>query len=220
MFSLFSKLKERVDSFLNQKNFVTDFLNKIEEKTGIKKRLLVTGAASTAGLYLMVGYGASLICNLIGFVYPAYYSIKAIESPNKDDDTLWLTYWVVYGFFGVGEFFLDIFLSWVPFYYLCKCLFLLWCMAPVPWNGSRLLYTRLVRPLFLRHESSVDSMVCDLSGTAISAAETVTREVLQTLVRNRTIHPAETEAKQLPGPSVCTQLHTPIPYYYLLLIKI
>lgn len=48
------------------------------------------------------------------------FSIKAIESPNKDDDTQWLTYWVVYGVFGVGEFFSDILLSWCPFYYLCK----------------------------------------------------------------------------------------------------
>lgn len=48
------------------------------------------------------------------------FSIKAIESPNKDDDTQWLTYWVVYGFFGVGEFFFDIVLSWFPFYYVCK----------------------------------------------------------------------------------------------------
>lgn len=47
-------------------------------------------------------------------------SIKAIESPNKDDDTQWLTYWVVYGCFGVGEFFSDILLSWFPFYYLFK----------------------------------------------------------------------------------------------------
>ncbi|KAK2869038.1 hypothetical protein Q7C36_000909 [Tachysurus vachellii] len=201
MFTCFSKLKQRVDTFLNEKNFVTDFLNKVEEKTGIKKRLLVIGTATATGLYLLFGYGASLICNLIGFVYPAYYSIKAIESTNKDDDTQWLTYWVVYGVFGVGEFFSDIFLSWCPFYYLCKCLFLLWCMAPVPWNGSQVLYRRLVRPLFLKHEATVDSMVCDLSGKAITTAESVTREVLQTLVRSRTIHPVESAAKELPGPS-------------------
>ncbi|XP_064187455.1 receptor expression-enhancing protein 6-like isoform X3 [Anguilla rostrata] len=176
---MFAKLKERVEKFLNEKNFVTDFLGKIEEKTGIKKKILAIGAVSVTGLYLIFGYGASLLCNLIGFVYPAYYSIKAIESPNKDDDTKWLTYWVVYGIFSVGEFFSDIFLYWFPFYYVGKCLFLLWCMAPVAWNGSQVLYTRVVRPFFLRHEAAVDSVVSDLSGKAMTAAESVTREAVR-----------------------------------------
>ncbi len=47
-------------------------------------------------------------------------SIKAIESNNKEDDTKWLTYWVVYGLFSVAEFFSDIFLFWFPFYYAGK----------------------------------------------------------------------------------------------------
>jgi len=55
-------------------------------------------------------------------------SIKAIESNVKDDDTQWLTYWVVYGFFSLVEAFSDIFLFWFPFYYMgkvgwCLCLF-------------------------------------------------------------------------------------------------
>ena len=47
-------------------------------------------------------------------------SIKAIESSSKEDDTTWLTYWVVYGVFSVAEFFSDIFLYWFPFYYAGK----------------------------------------------------------------------------------------------------
>jgi hypothetical protein len=47
-----------------------------------------------------------------GFTYPMYQSFKAVESSNKDDDTQWLTYWVVYSSFTFVEFFADIILWW------------------------------------------------------------------------------------------------------------
>ncbi|XP_068175959.1 receptor expression-enhancing protein 6 [Antennarius striatus] len=201
-----SSIRERADKFLNEKNVVTDFLGKVEDKTGIKKKILAAGAVSLTGLYLVYGYGASLICNLIGFVYPAFYSIKAIESTNKEDDTKWLTYWVVYGVFSLGEFFSDIFLYWFPFYYAFKCLFLLWCMAPITWNGSQVIYNKVVRPVFLRHEATVDNMVNNLSGKAMDAAENLTREVLSTLMKNKVLVTpappvAQLEPKSLPSSS-------------------
>ncbi|GAA6075557.1 receptor expression-enhancing protein 6-like, partial [Tachysurus ichikawai] len=56
------------------------------------------------------------------------------------------------------------------------CVFLLWCMAPVSWNGSQLIYTRVVRPFFLQHEAAFDSVVKDLSGKAKSAAQSTAKE--------------------------------------------
>ncbi|XP_064197059.1 receptor expression-enhancing protein 6-like isoform X1 [Anguilla rostrata] len=175
-------LLDRIDKFLNEKNAVTDWLGKIEEKTGVQKKLILFGALAVIGVYLMFGYGASLLCNLIGFVYPAYVSIKAIESSTKEDDTIWLTYWVVYGVFNLAEFFSDIFLFWFPFYYIAKCVFLLWCMAPVSWNGSNVVYHRLVRPFFLEHQATLDKVVNDLSSKAKSAAENAGKEAAKMMM--------------------------------------
>lgn len=51
---------------------------------------------------------------------PLFVSIKAIESTVKEDDTQWLTYWVVYGLFSVVETISDALLFWFPFYYMGK----------------------------------------------------------------------------------------------------
>uniref|UniRef100_A0A663E4L4 Receptor expression-enhancing protein n=1 Tax=Aquila chrysaetos chrysaetos TaxID=223781 RepID=A0A663E4L4_AQUCH len=167
---------QRLQRLLDRPGPLGDLLGRLEARTGVRRLYLATGSAAFLGLYLMFGYGASLLCNLIGFAYPAYVSIKAIESSSKEDDTMWLTYWVVYGVFSVAEFFSDIFLYWFPFYYVGKCLFLVWCMAPVSWNGSQVLYQNVIRPCFLRHHQTVDNVLGNLSTKALDVASSITRE--------------------------------------------
>merc|ERR1711970_450412 len=141
---------------LYEKNRFTKYVALAEEKTQVKREYLASGFLGLLSIYLIFGYGAELICNLIAFVYPALSSLKALETRRKEDDTRWLIYWVVFAIFSVIEFFSDILLSWVPFYFLAKLVFLIWCSAAIPYNGSDFIYAHFIRPRFLKNQSKID----------------------------------------------------------------
>jgi len=167
--------KDQAVKILYQKNKLTEILGQIEEKTQVKREYIGLGGVVLLSLYLVFGYGAQLICNCIGFIYPAYCSIKAIETPKKEDDTNWLTYWVVFALFSVCEFFSDLLLSWFPFYWLAKCMFLIWCFLPMSWNGSNVIYNRIIRPVFIKHQKEIDTVMGKVADKVNELADTATK---------------------------------------------
>lgn len=43
LWDIYTSIKNRAEKFLNEKNVITDFLGKVEEKTGIKKKVIAVG---------------------------------------------------------------------------------------------------------------------------------------------------------------------------------
>ncbi|XP_055708711.1 receptor expression-enhancing protein 5-like isoform X1 [Phlebotomus papatasi] len=144
----------------------TPLLALAESKSGVPRLYIFCGAVGLFALYLMFGWAAQLLCNTVGIIYPAYISMKAIESADKVDDTKWLTYWVIYAVLSTAEFFSGFLTSFIPFYWLLKCIFLVWCMAPIQQNGSVFLYHRFIRPFFLKHVSETDAALNKLADKA------------------------------------------------------
>jgi len=141
-------------------------LDLLEQKTGVSRVYIVIGVTVSCVLYLIFGYAAQLLCNAISVAYPAYISIRAIESSCKIDDTKWLTYWVLYATFSVIEFFSLFLTNFIPFYFLLKCIFFIWCMLPIENNGSIIIYNRIIRPQFVKHHQNTDKFIDNLANKA------------------------------------------------------
>merc|ERR1712146_531222 len=76
-----------------------------------------------------------------------------IESKEKDDDTQWLTYWVVYSFFSLLENFISFLLNWIPFYFAFKLAFLVYLFHP-KYTGAKTIYDNFLKNLL---ENAVDT---------------------------------------------------------------
>lgn len=148
------------------------FLQQVEDTINIPKEYVALLTGVLVVVLVFFGMGAGSLCNMVGFVYPAWKSFQTIENKNRADDTQWLVYWIVYAFFSIIEVFNDILLYWIPFYYAFKLAFLLWAMLPQT-KGAKFLYDSFLKDLLKKNESKLDSALNDAKRSASTAASEV-----------------------------------------------
>eukprot|EP01006_Ploeotia_vitrea_P039539 TRINITY_DN66356_c1_g5_i2.p1 TRINITY_DN66356_c1_g5~~TRINITY_DN66356_c1_g5_i2.p1 ORF type:complete len:313 (+),score=157.89 TRINITY_DN66356_c1_g5_i2:102-1040(+) len=119
------------------------FIDSLSRSLKLTRVQAAAALATAIGAVVFLMSGGNALSNLIGFVYPLYASFKAVRSVEKDDDTHWLTYWVVYGSFTVVQSFFQGIVSKIPFFQIFKSLFLMWCFLP-KYNGAEKIYRYVI----------------------------------------------------------------------------
>jgi len=118
-------------------------LRMIHQKTNLPLVPMLAGVAALFALLLYFFSGLRAITTIVAVLYPAYASLKAIETKDSGDDTLWLSYWCIYGIVSVVESITDLLLSWIPMYEFVKMAFYVYLYYL---RGATFIYVKLLQP--------------------------------------------------------------------------
>ena len=132
-------------------------MNLIQEKTGIKGSFVIWGLI-LAVIFVYFNIFDSIITNLVGTVYPAFWTIKSLEQNLIEEQKKWLTYWVVFGSFIIVDMGSPVIVKFIPFYFVLKILFLMWLFMPGS-NGCTIVYYLVVKKIFGYYEDKIDSYI-------------------------------------------------------------
>ncbi|KAI0068300.1 hypothetical protein BV25DRAFT_1911297 [Artomyces pyxidatus] len=116
-----------------------------------------------------------ILSGWFAFLLPSYSTFKALKHRPLSEPEIerWATYWAVVGAFVAFEYGAEWLLSWFPFYWEVKTLFLLFLSLPQT-QGSTWLYKSYLEPFCTQHEAEIDA--------GIASAQTETLAFLQARV--------------------------------------
>lgn len=151
----------------------------LSQKTHIEPGYFLGGAILLSALIILFTMGGTILFAVITVIYPAFKSIKALETKDtEDDDKIWLTYWCVFGIFTLIEEFAYFLLNYIPFYFYIKLGFFLWMMAPQT-QGATIIYRTVLKPLLQKHRNRIDQIIAEVKGSALSAAKDAAKSAME-----------------------------------------
>ena len=100
------------------------------QKAGVNPGLLLAAVGSVLIIILMFLKGWTILVEFVTVLYPLVHSIRAIESHGKDDDKIWLTYWMIFGLLNVAETFLSFVFYYIPYWDWVRLAIFIWLLLP------------------------------------------------------------------------------------------
>ncbi|KAF8140416.1 TB2/DP1, HVA22 family-domain-containing protein [Boletus edulis] len=121
---------------------------------------------------MFVSLISHILCAWFAFALPCYSTYKALtHSASPDTLQALATYWAVIGAFIAFEHTLGLFLSWLPFYWELRTIFLLYISLPQT-SGSTYLYKTYLEPWFSKNEADFDVAMASANTNAIAFCRT------------------------------------------------
>mmetsp|Transcript_40573 Transcript_40573/g.84946 ORF Transcript_40573/g.84946 Transcript_40573/m.84946 type:complete len:170 (-) Transcript_40573:394-903(-) len=143
---------KKADDFIAKYPSLTQYekFKELEEKTGYSKVYFFAGAFSLISLMIYITGGMKLASNLIGFLYPAYMSFKALDGGKSvdGDATQWMTYWIIFCSMNLVEETFPFLPRAISFFYVVKVLTVIWLYHPKT-TGAQVIYSSALRPYLL-----------------------------------------------------------------------
>ncbi|GAA5970689.1 hypothetical protein JCM8115_005996 [Rhodotorula mucilaginosa] len=144
-------------------------LNRLEAQTSIPKAYAVLGVGAVFTFAIWFNIAAGFLSNFLGFALPAYFSLKALETPGHEDDIQWITYWIVFSSFSFVESFSRVLVAWFPYYYVFKTVFILYLILPST-RGAIVIHDKLFKPVFNQRKTPATTTTTTSSSTTPVAA--------------------------------------------------
>ena len=106
-------------------------------------------------ILLVLEKGSCLICDTLGFVYPAYLSFKTLESKEIDDDKIYLSYWLIFSLVNIYRISIGSVISIIPFPDLFRLVFYIYLLHPKT-KGALLFLNQIIHPFIQIYEQVDD----------------------------------------------------------------
>ncbi|KAJ8702389.1 hypothetical protein PTI98_001107 [Pleurotus ostreatus] len=140
------------------------------------------------------------------FLLPCYSTYKVISQtpPPQAELQRWSTYWVVLGAFLAFEHLAEWFVSWFPFYWEAKTIFLLFLALPQT-EGSTYIYNVYLQPFFIKNEADLDAGIVSAQRNALGFVQTRLNTVWEFILSLLNKSPASAPVNGVPGQQQQTQ---------------
>ncbi|KAK0208182.1 TB2/DP1, HVA22 family-domain-containing protein [Desarmillaria ectypa] len=143
----------------------------------------------------------SALCAWFAFFLPCFATFKLLSQHPVSEAELQRTakYWTVIGAFVGFEYLAGWLISWLPFHWEIKTIFLLFLSLPQT-QGSTFVYDTYLKPFFVKNHNSIDSGIISIQGSIITFIHTRLYAVWELLwsVINKTPPPGQPPAAAPP----------------------